>query len=123
LAGDKPFILHADGMGWIWVPVGLADGPLPAHYEPFESPVRNPMYPRTQSNPVALKKEREGTEYAASPDERFPFVLTTYRITEHHTAGGNVANAFLTWRNSNRNYFVRFRSNWPRSWAFSRANG
>ncbi len=41
LAGDKPFILHTDGRGWIWVPTGLADGPLPAHYEPLESPVRN----------------------------------------------------------------------------------
>ena len=40
LAGDKPYILHADGMGWLWVPVGLNDGPLPAHYEPLESPVR-----------------------------------------------------------------------------------
>lgn len=88
LPGDKPFILHADGMGWIWVPIGLADGPLPAHYEGYESPVRNPLYPRTQSNPVALKKERVGNEYASSPDERFPYVLTTYRITEHHTAGG-----------------------------------
>jgi formate dehydrogenase major subunit len=50
--------------------------------------VKNPMYPRVQSNPVALKKERRGNEYALSPDERFPYVLTTYRITEHHTAGG-----------------------------------
>jgi len=32
--------------------------------------------------------EREGNEYAASPDPRFPYVLTTYRLTEHHTAGG-----------------------------------
>ena len=45
LAGDKPFILHADGFGWIWVPIGLNDGPLPTHYEPLESPVRNPIYP------------------------------------------------------------------------------
>jgi formate dehydrogenase major subunit len=88
LAGDKPFILHADGFGWIWVPVGLNDGPLPAHYEPLESPVRNPMYPERQSNPVAEKKSRPGNEYANSPDPRFPFVLTTYRLTEHHTAGG-----------------------------------
>jgi formate dehydrogenase major subunit len=47
LAGDKPFLLHADGLGWIWVPVGLRDGPLPAHYEPWESPVMNPL---TQPN-------------------------------------------------------------------------
>jgi formate dehydrogenase major subunit len=88
LAGDKPFILHADGFGWIWVPVGLNDGPLPAHYEPLESPVRNPIYPTRQSNPVANLETRAGNEYAASPDGRFPFVLTTYRLTEHHTAGG-----------------------------------
>jgi formate dehydrogenase major subunit len=88
LAGDKPFILHADGFGWIWVPVGLKDGPLPSHYEPLESPVRNPMYPQRQSNPVAESKTRGGNQYATSPDGRFPFVLTTYRLTEHHTAGG-----------------------------------
>jgi formate dehydrogenase major subunit len=88
LAGDKPFILHADGFGWIWVPVGLTDGPLPAHYEPLESPVRNPIYPKEQVNPVAQEKKRAGNEYANSPDARFPFVMMTYRLTEHHTAGG-----------------------------------
>ncbi len=88
LAGDKPFILHSDGLGWIWVPAGLTDGPLPAHYEPFESPVHNPMYPQQQVNPVAQSKSRSGNTYASSPDERFPYVLTTYRLTEHHTAGG-----------------------------------
>jgi formate dehydrogenase major subunit len=88
LAGDKPFILHADGLGWIWVPVGLNDGPLPAHYEPLESPVRNPIYPKRQTNPLADRRTRAGNEYATSPDERFPYVLTTYRLTEHHTAGG-----------------------------------
>ncbi len=88
LAGDKPFILHADGLGWIWVPAGLNDGPLPAHYEPFESPIRNPIYPSQQTNPVADQRSRAGNEYANSPDSRFPHVLTTYRLTEHHTAGG-----------------------------------
>jgi formate dehydrogenase major subunit len=88
LAGDKPFILHADGLGWIWVPTGLADGPLPAHYEPFESPVSNPIYPQQQVNPVAQSKTRSGNQYASSPDAHFPYVLTTYRLTEHHTAGG-----------------------------------
>jgi formate dehydrogenase major subunit len=88
LAGDKPFLLHGDGFGWIWVPVGLNDGPLPAHYEPLESPVRNPIYPKPQSNPAAQSKTRPGNEYATSPDARFPFVMMTYRLTEHHTAGG-----------------------------------
>jgi formate dehydrogenase major subunit len=88
LAGDKPFILHPDGLGWIWAPTGVVDGPLPAHYEPLESPVRNAMYPTVQNNPVADGKKRELNEYASSPDAKYPYILTTYRLTEHHTAGG-----------------------------------
>lgn len=87
LAGDKPFILHPDGVGWIWVPKGLLDGPLPTHYESLESPVCNPLYPEQQSNPAARKEERPGNEYANSPDDRFPYVMSTYRLTEHHTSG------------------------------------
>ena len=37
---------------------------------------------------MAQRKTRAGNEYATSPDRKFPFVLTTYRLTEHHTAGG-----------------------------------
>jgi formate dehydrogenase major subunit len=86
--GDAPFIMHSDGLGWIWVPVGLRDGPLPVHYEPLESPVPNRLY-RQQVNPVADRKERPDNKYARSPgDPRYPHVLTTYRLTEHHTAGG-----------------------------------
>jgi formate dehydrogenase major subunit len=87
LKGDKPFILHADGLGWLWVPEGLNDGPLPTHYEPLESPVRNKLYDR-QTNPVSNPLQRPGNSYATSPDPLFPYVLTTYRLTEHHTAGG-----------------------------------
>ncbi len=88
LPGDAPFIMHPDGMGWIWAPSGLKDGPLPAHYEPLESNVRNPLYPQQQTNPMAQKMERPDNPYATSPDERYPYVLMTYRLTEHHTAGG-----------------------------------
>ncbi len=88
LAGDAPFIMHSDGLGWIWVPTGLKDGPLPAHYEPLESPVANRLY-RQQTNPSADPKERADNPYARSPgDPDYPHVLTTYRLTEHHTAGG-----------------------------------
>jgi formate dehydrogenase major subunit len=86
LAGDQPFILHADGVGWLWAPKGLADGPLPAHYESLESPIRNPLYPQ-QSNPAAMQEERPQNKYANSPDDRFPLVMSTYRLTEHHTSG------------------------------------
>ena len=81
------FVMHADGLGWLWVPMGLKDGPLPAHYEPFESPTTNPIYSQ-QSNPVADQRVRPDNPWAESPDPRFPYVLTTYRLTEHHTAGG-----------------------------------
>jgi formate dehydrogenase major subunit len=88
LRGDAPFILHADGTGWLWVPKGLKDGPLPAHYEPFESLFANPVY-RRQTNPPADPKQRPDNQYADSPgDGRYPCILTTYRLTEHHTAGG-----------------------------------
>jgi formate dehydrogenase major subunit len=88
LAGDKPFILHPDGHGWIWAPTGLNDGPLPTYYEPLESPVRNSIYPGRQTNPLSASMARTGNEYAVSPDGRYPYILTTYRLTEHHTAGG-----------------------------------
>ncbi len=91
IAGDKPFTLHPDGRGWLFAPTGLVDGPLPAHYEPQESPFSNELYPQ-QRNPtrelfprsVNLYHPRDGDHGA----EVFPFVLTTYRLTEHHTAGG-----------------------------------
>jgi formate dehydrogenase major subunit len=80
--------MHDDGVGWIWVASGLKDGPLPAHYEPHESPVRNLLYEQ-QTNPAADPKVRTDNAYANSPfDPRYPHVLTTYRLTEHHTAGG-----------------------------------
>jgi formate dehydrogenase major subunit len=87
LPGDAPFIMHPDGAGWLWVASGLKDGPLPAYYEPLETNVRNPLYSQ-QQNPAADKMERPDNPYASSPDPRFPHVLTTYRLTEHHTAGG-----------------------------------
>ena len=88
LRGDAPFLMHPDGVGRIWVPSGLKDGPLPAHYEPLESPVANHVY-RQQTNPAADGKVRPDNAYAESPgDPAYPHVLTTYRLTEHHTAGG-----------------------------------
>jgi formate dehydrogenase major subunit len=87
LAGDKPFILHPDGTGWIFAPKGMADGPLPTHYEGLESPVSNPIYPGQQSNPAEMREERPDNQFASSPDERFPYVMSTYRLTEHHTSG------------------------------------
>ena len=88
LGGARPFTLHPDGVGWLYVPSGLKDGPLPTHYEPLESLFDN-AYIAQATDPAAQKKERPENPYADSPgDPRFPYVLTTYRLTEHHTAGG-----------------------------------
>lgn len=87
LGGAKPFTLHPDGVGWLYVPSGLKDGPLPTHYEPLESLIENPLYDQ-QTNPAAKRKKRPDNPYAAPHDARFPYILTTYRLTEHHTAGG-----------------------------------
>ncbi|MDQ3897132.1 MAG: molybdopterin-dependent oxidoreductase, partial [Actinomycetota bacterium] len=86
LRGDEPFIIQADGRGWLFAPTGLLDGPLPTHYEPHESPFTNPLY-RQQSNPARLTFRRKGNRYATDDDD-YPYVMTTYRLTEHHTAGG-----------------------------------
>jgi formate dehydrogenase major subunit len=91
LAGDDPFIMQADGKGWLYAPTGLLDGPMPAHYEPAESPVRNQFY-RQQASPTRQVFKRKDNLQNPSPPETgadvYPFVFTTYRLTEHHTAGG-----------------------------------
>jgi formate dehydrogenase major subunit len=87
IPGDAPFMLHEDGLGWLHVPKGLQDGPMPTHYEPLESPVRNELYSR-DTNPVVNWFTRNENRFAPPGDPRFPYVLTTYRLTEHHTAGG-----------------------------------
>jgi formate dehydrogenase major subunit len=87
IPGDAPFTLHEDGLGWLHVPQGLQDGPMPTHYEPLESTVHNALYSR-DTNPVVNWFTRNENRFAPPGDPRFPFVLTTYRLTEHHTAGG-----------------------------------
>jgi len=86
IRGDHPFIMQADGRGWLYVPQGLEDGPLPTHYEPHESPFRNHLY-KQRANPARQKQEHEDPYNPPASDE-FPYVVTTYRLTEHHTAGG-----------------------------------
>jgi formate dehydrogenase major subunit len=89
--GDEPFIMQVDGRGALFVPSGLQDGPLPAHYEPKETPFTNPLYGQ-QQNPTRQEFGRPGNRYHPPPGdpaaEVYPYVFTTYRLTEHHTAGG-----------------------------------
>lgn len=93
LSGTDAFIMQADGKAWLYVPSGLTDGPLPTHYEPQDSPFPNLLYGR-QRNPVRhlLLPPHSDNRYQPSAGEPgtevFPYVATTYRLTEHHTAGG-----------------------------------
>ena len=84
--GASPFIMKADGKGWLYAPVGIVDGPIPTHFEPYESPVKNALYQR-QSNPAALVWNVPGNPYAAPASPEYPHVLSTYRLTEHHLSG------------------------------------
>jgi formate dehydrogenase major subunit len=86
--GDAPFINMADGKAWLFSATGLRDGPLPTHYEPIETPIPNLLYPEQIHNPTAEKFQRPDNRYHEVGDSRFPYVITTYRLTEHHTAGG-----------------------------------
>jgi formate dehydrogenase major subunit len=92
--GDWPFIMKPDGKAWLFAPGGLTDGPLPTHYEPWEGPIRNPLY-GVGRNPVAKVFNVVGNKYIDPGDPRFPVVITTYRLTEHHLTG--VMSRWVPW--------------------------
>lgn len=90
LAGDDPFIMQADGKGWLFAPRGMVDGPMPTHYEPQESPFPNFLYTQQQSpsrivmrGPNNLSAPNFGEEGLGV----YPYVLNTYRLTEMYTSG------------------------------------
>ncbi|HEX3518540.1 MAG TPA: formate dehydrogenase [Solirubrobacteraceae bacterium] len=91
ITGTDPFIMQGDGRGWLYAPAGLADGPMPTHYEPQDSPFENSLYAQ-RANPARKTYPHPNNRYHPSGDEPgadvFPFVVTTYRLTEHFTAGG-----------------------------------
>jgi formate dehydrogenase major subunit len=86
LSGTDAFIMKADGVAWLYVPTGLVDGPLPTQYEAAESPVHNPVY-KQQSSPVLKYWKHPANPLAAVGDPKFPYVMTTYRLTEHYLSG------------------------------------
>jgi formate dehydrogenase major subunit len=91
IGGNHPFIMQADGRSWLFAPQGLEDGPMPTHYEPHESPFHNSLYSQ-RANPRRQQFHRPDNPYNPSGgepgSELYPYVATTYRLTEHHTAGG-----------------------------------
>jgi formate dehydrogenase major subunit len=86
--GKKPFIMKSDGVASIFG-AGMKEGPFPEHYEPLEGPIAANMMSKQMNNPsIKLFKEADVKEDAvASNDPRFPYVASTYRVTEHWQTG------------------------------------
>lgn len=79
----SPFIMTAEGTGRLFSNA-VADGPFPEHYEPIESPVKNPLHPTVSTTPVAfIYDEQAGRPNRIGTAEEFPYVATSYRLTEH----------------------------------------
>jgi formate dehydrogenase major subunit len=96
IAGTEPFTMKTDGLGWLYSP-GVKDGPLPAHYEPVESPVGNLLYPKHNSNPTVRFFEGPLNHIAHTPTTEYPVVATTFRLTEHYLSGP--MSRFNSWLN------------------------
>jgi formate dehydrogenase major subunit len=96
LSGREPFILKPDGRGWLFAPGGVNDGPLPAYYEPVESPVGHRLY-RQQVNPTARFFEGPLNPLAHTPTRDYPIVACTFRVTEHYLSGP--MSRFNSWLN------------------------
>jgi formate dehydrogenase-N alpha subunit len=79
-----PFIMKPEGFARIFG-MGLADGPFPEHYEPWESPVENILHPAVDINPACtIYPEAINPRGAA---DKYPVVATTHRISEHWQTG------------------------------------
>jgi formate dehydrogenase major subunit len=79
-----PFIMNPEGVARLFAP-GMVEGPFPEHYEPFETPLEanpfHPKNPKVTSNPCARVYKGDMEVFGKAKD--FPYVCTTYRLTEH----------------------------------------
>ena len=84
-SGVGPFIMQPEGLGRLFAIDKMAEGPFPEHYEPFETPLgTNPLHPNVISNPAARLYPSDAKRMGNNSE--FPYVGTTYRLTEHfHT--------------------------------------
>lgn len=80
-SGVGPFIMQAEGLGRLFARDQMREGPFPEHYEPMESPVPNLLHPKVRTNPCARVFDFDRAQFGAA--ENFPYIGTTYRLTEH----------------------------------------
>lgn len=79
--GMGPFIMNAEGTARLFTRGMLREGPFPEHYEAMEAPIANPLHPKVSANPVARVFPGDRATFGTAAD--FPYVATTYRLTEH----------------------------------------
>ena len=79
--GVGPFIMTEEGVARLWTRNLMRDGPFPAHYEPFESPLPNLLSPKIKGNPVARIFKSDLADLGDVKD--YPYAATSYRLTEH----------------------------------------
>jgi len=91
--GAYPFIMKSDGVASLFGP-GLKDGPFPEHYEPLECPIEKNLMSSQRINPV-IKIFEGGLDKFTTCDPKYPFVCSTYRVTEHWQTG--VLTRWLPW--------------------------
>jgi formate dehydrogenase major subunit len=91
--GAYPFIMKVDGVASLFGP-GLNDGPFPEHYEPLECPIEKNLMSGQRINP-AVKIFEGGLDKFTTCDPKYPFVCSTYRVTEHWQTG--VLTRWLPW--------------------------
>jgi formate dehydrogenase major subunit len=92
-SGRPPFIMKPHGVGSLFGH-GMADGPFPEHYEPLECPVEKNFMSPQKNNPAIMRFDKSGVgsdmdvySGVGSCDPRFPFIGTTYRVSEHWQTG------------------------------------
>jgi formate dehydrogenase major subunit len=73
--------MNPEGTARLFTRGMMKDGPFPVHYEPFESPITNPIAPNVRGNPAARVFENDMAQFGNA--EKFPYAATSYRLTEH----------------------------------------
>ncbi len=94
---ENPFIMLPEGVGRLHCIGALRDGPFPAHFEPADSPVSNLLYPQATFNPASQRFYADHTVETDEERDRYPIIMTTYRVVEHYQSG--IVTRNLPWLN------------------------
>ena len=90
---DKAFFMTWEQNARLFA-YGMADGPLPEHFEPHEAPVKN-LLNGAGGNPCIRFADDPSVKRGCVKD--FPFVVTTYSVVEHWQTGTQTRN--IPWLN------------------------